>query len=95
MALARADMKTGATICSGSSIIVSWKGGQLYLELVLLGLSSRAGVEEIDSENLKTGTEYVSIIVMDGWPDPGGHPQRPAGAAIKQRPNRFALRSPR
>lgn len=28
------------------------KDGYSYLELVLLGLSSRAGVEEIDSENL-------------------------------------------
>lgn len=64
MALARADVKTGATICSGSSIVVSGGGEQSYLELVLLGLSSRAGVEEIDSENLRG--EEISIIVMNG-----------------------------
>lgn len=35
----------------GGDALVMWEG-KSYLELVLLGLSSRAGVEEIDSENL-------------------------------------------
>jgi hypothetical protein len=37
----------------------SRREGQSYLELVLLGLTSRAGVQEIDSENLNE--KLVSI----------------------------------
>lgn len=54
-ATAAMSTATGQYVASLSAFVGS------YLELVLLGLSSRAGVEEIDSENLDEGRR-VSII---------------------------------